>query len=90
MTYVYLLSDQQESETYVGTTNDPRRRYNQHMADARRESCRTRKADFIRSTLKEGGEIVMSIISLLPDDEARELERQLIYSLATLNTKHGG
>ena len=87
MKAVYTLSDDAGSDHYVGISVNPLARLRQHLRDADEPTCCTKKADFLRTVIDAGDNVVMTIIDVLPDHEAIRLENKLIRQIGSLNTK---
>lgn len=65
---------------YVGITNDLRRRLSHHISESRRYS--TRKARWVASVIRDGGEILARIDAAnVTQDQAKRREIELIASL---------
>lgn len=70
MTFIYLLIDPVTSAVrYVGKTNNPRRRFNQELSEARRNPNGTRRNSWIKNLLDRGFKPEQFIIDIVPTDE---------------------
>lgn len=75
------------TQVYIGQTNDPKRRFKEHKyAINHPERDMSKRAKFFRSVLKDGDEIVMTILDVVPVEAADEAEQEYIERYGTLNS----
>lgn len=71
---IYSLVDSRDPDQYryVGQTRRPRMRLWEHIRDANRE--RNKRANWIKSVIKSGGEIHMAQLVVVPEEESSRAE----------------
>jgi hypothetical protein len=78
MVYIYLLTDPQSCEPrYVGKTDDPHSRLNEHLAEARsarHSKDNTYKANWLKKLLKQNAKPDMQILEITDKDHWAERE----------------
>lgn len=92
MRYIYTLSDPSTMEIrYVGQTNDPKRRFNDHISSSINESSdsyETYKARWIRKVISNNLLPIMSIIDTCDSiEESNRLERDYVDRFTTEGVK---
>lgn len=94
--YLYALLCPAGKIRYIGKTNDPHRRFIQHLSAARRGANSYRSGNWLRSLLSRGEKPTMRIMhEVLPDQDWRQCERDLISAcqevgIKLTNTAEGG
>lgn len=92
MRYIYTLSDPSTMEIrYVGQTNDPKRRFNDHISSSINESSdsyETYKARWIRKVISNNLLPIMNIIDTCDSiEESNRLERDYVDRFTTEGVK---
>lgn len=92
MRYIYTLSDPSTMEIrYVGQTNDPKRRFNDHISSSINESSdsyETYKARWIRKVISNNLSPIMNIIDTCNSiEESNRLERDYVDRFTTEGVK---
>ena len=83
-TYIYqLVSSDEKIPFYVGKTNNPKRRLNEHINESlRKKNHSPKKESHIREILNRGADVIMNVLTEVETDW-REIETFYIQSLSS-------
>lgn len=71
-TYIYALCDKKHVK-YIGKSDNPKKRLAEHICESKKYS-KTHKHRWIRSMIKDGKEIEIKILEIVPDSKWKERE----------------
>lgn len=76
---IYALCDPYTGEVrYVGKSDDPARRFRDHLTQGQLNRHKTRKNSWIKGLLAQGTEPILDILDVVPADQANHAEREYI------------
>ncbi len=94
-TYIYSLSFPEGNVRYVGKTNNPNERLNQHIYQAKRNKYNSHKNNWIRELLDNGNKPILEIIEEVEYDKWEDCEKYWInqfkyWNFKLININEGG
>ncbi len=76
---IYALCDPHTGEVrYVGKSDDPARRFRQHLEPGQLNRYKSRKNSWIKGLLTQGFEPILDILDVVPSDQADHAEQEYI------------